>query len=155
MYYTRSMLLYCVIHYSKLYCICYNHIIIGVTYYSLLNSSLPYVLCYMLYVIYCVYIYHICVAYVSVGPDQRGLLCAESGFGMRGFQGHMSHAIPPLSLSLPRPTLNTEMLLQNCSRTMQKRGAACNYKKGMQSPLQYSDSFKTAQGTVYKTSTSQ
>ena len=55
-----------------------------------------YVLCYMLYVI--CYIY---VAYVNVGPDQRGLLCAESGFRMRGFQGHMSH-LPPLSLSLYR-----------------------------------------------------
>ena len=55
-----------------------------------------------------------CVAYVSVGPDQRGLLCAESGFGMRGSQGHMSHAVPPPpSLSLPRPTLHT-LLLQNC-----------------------------------------
>ena len=57
---------------------------------------------------------------MSVGPNQRGLLCAESGFGMRGFQGHMSHAVPSLSLSLPRPKLHTEMLLQNCSRTMQK-----------------------------------
>ena len=54
------------------------------------------VICYLL----CIYIYHICVAYVSVGPNQRGLLCAESGFGMRGFQGHMSHAVPSLSLSL-------------------------------------------------------
>ena len=73
-----------------------------VTHYSLLNSSLPYVLCYMLYVIYCVYIY-ICVAYMSVGPDQRGLLCAESGFRMRGFQGHLSHAVL-LSLSLSTAT---------------------------------------------------
>ena len=51
------------------------------------------VTCYMLYVIY------IYVAYVNVGPDQRGLFCAESGFRMRGFQGHLSHAVP-LSLSL-------------------------------------------------------
>ena len=55
------------------------------------------VICYLL----CIYIY-ICVAYVSVGPDQRGLLCAEIGFGMRGSQGHMSHAVPPPPLSLYR-----------------------------------------------------
>ena len=77
----------------------YNHIIICITYYGLLNSSLPYcVTCYMLFIVYI----YICVAYVSVGPDQRGLLCAESGFGMRGSQGHMSHAVPPPPLSLYR-----------------------------------------------------
>ena len=91
------ILCYCTVLFIILNCIRYNHIFICIMYYSLLNSSLPYVLCYMLYVIYCVYIY-ICVAYVSVGPDQRGLLCAESGIGMRGFQGHMSHLLP-LSLS--------------------------------------------------------
>ena len=100
-------------------------------YYSLVNSSLPYVLCYMLYVVYFVYI-HICVTYVSVGPDQRGLLCAESGFRMRGFQGHLSHAVP-LSLSLPRPTLHT-LLLQNCSRTMQKGVQPATIKRAC-SPL--------------------
>ena len=49
----------------------------------------------------CIVLHVICyiyVAYVNMGPDQRGLLCAESGFRMRGFQGHLSHAVP-LSLS--------------------------------------------------------
>ena len=65
-----------------------------------------------------------CVTYVSVRPDQRGLLFTESCSGMGGFQGHKSH-FPPLSLSLslPQPALHT-LLLQNCSRTMQKKG--CN-----------------------------
>ena len=55
-----AMLYYSIIHvlccHSVLFiirnCIHYNHIVICVMYYSLLNSSLPYVLCYMLYVIY-------------------------------------------------------------------------------------------------------
>ena len=80
-----------------------------------------FLICFVLHVIcYLLCILHI--AYVSVGLDQRCLIGAKSGFGMRGFQGHLSHAVPPsLSISLLRPTLHIEMLLQNCSRTMQKR----------------------------------
>ena len=54
-----------------------------------------YVTCYMLLYVY------ILVAYVHVGPDQRCLLCAESGFWMRGSQGHVSHAVPPLLSTAP------------------------------------------------------
>ena len=106
------------------------------------------VVCYLL----CMYIYMCCIGECGTRPEMSDR-CKEWFLNKR-----ISRSFEPCSspsLSLPRPTLHTEMLLQNCSRTMQKRGAACNYKKGMQSPLQYSDSFKTAQGTVYKTSTSQ
>ena len=44
---------------------------------------------------------------MHVGPDQRCLLCAESGFGMRGSQGHVSHAVPPPSLSTATYTAHT------------------------------------------------
>ena len=73
--------------------------------------------------LFIVYIY-ICVAYVSVGPDQRGLLCAESGFGMRGFQGHMSHALPSLSLSL---SLYRDL---NCTQRCYCKTAVGPCKKG-------------------------
>ena len=74
--------------------------------------------CYMLFIVY-IYIY-ICVAYVSVGPDQRGLLCAESGFGMRGSQGHMSHAVPPLSTETYTAHTATAKLQTAVGPAMQK-----------------------------------
>ena len=103
-------------------CIRYNHIFICVLYYSLLNSSLPYVLCtyYMWSVVY-TYIYMCYICKCETRP-QRGLLCAESCSRMRGFQGNMSH-FPPPSLSPPQTALHI-LLLQNCSRAMQKKGCS-------------------------------
>ena len=87
-------------------------------YYSLLNSSLPYVcivlhvICYMLYI----YMLHMWMW------DQTREVCSVRRVVLEWEDFKVIWAMQSLSLSrsLPRPTLHTEMLLQNCSRTMQK-----------------------------------
>ena len=71
--------------------------------------------CYMLFIVYIAY----CICECGTRPEMSDR-CKEWFWNERISRSFEQCSFPPLSLSLPRPTLHTEMLLQNCSRTMQK-----------------------------------
>ena len=78
----------------KLYTFQYNHTVMCVMYYSLLNSSLSYVLCYMLYVI--VYIYISCICACGPRPEMS-TLCGEWFLNERISRSSEPCSSPPLS----------------------------------------------------------
>ena len=76
-------------------------------YYSLVNSSLPYVLCYMLYVVYCVYIYiYICCICECGTRPERSTLCGEWYWNEKSSRSYEPPS-PPLSLSTATCTAHT------------------------------------------------
>ena len=101
-------------------------------YYSLLNSSLSYVLCYMLYVIVCIYISCIC----ACGPrPEMSKLCGEWFLNERISRSCEPCSSPPSLYCAPHCTQRCYCRTANCSRTGHaKRGATCAYLKACSPP---------------------
>ena len=97
------------------------------------------VVCYLL----CMYIYMCCIGECGTRPEMSDR-CKEWFLNERISRSFEPCSSPlSLSISLLRPTLHIEMLLQNCSRTMQKGVQPATIKMACRSPsLQYSDSLK-------------
>ena len=119
-----------------------------VMYYSLLNSSLSYVLCYMLYVIVCIYIYCIC----ACGPrPEMSTLCGEWFLNERISRSCEPCSFPPSRYCAPHCPHCYCKLQIAVGPGHAKRGATCTYLKACSSLhcSYYSNSFRATQGTVY------
>ena len=98
-------------------------------YYSLLNSSLLYVLCYMLYVVVYIYIYS-CICACGPRPEMS-TLCREWFLNERISRSCEPCSSPPSLYCTQRCYCRTA----NCSRTSHaKRGATCTYLKACSPP---------------------